>query len=160
MKKSLLAIGITLTVAAAMSGGQSMGELADRPLYANIFLTVWQLENDHSDFLLKLQTPIPEVFAKSWLSSSFFQDISDGRPHTRSFEKETLRIDLITGKPDELTIQVWEAGAVIFKSIHQRSSTLRTIFYDSDSRPYLLDVNFTCQDSPIGIFGVGPRKLH
>jgi len=156
VKKSILAIGIMCTV---LSVTQWAEKKTDHPQYANIFITVWQLENDHSDFLSKLQAPIPEVYAESWLYSSFYQDISDGELRTKSLEKEKFRFDLTTGKPDELTIQVWETGKVIFKNIHQRSSTLRTIFYDSSSRPFLLEVCFSCSDHPVGIFGIGPRKI-
>ena len=160
MKKSLLTIGIMLAVGAAASHGRSTGEMADRPLYANVFLTVWQLEDDHSDVPAKLRTPIPEVLTESWLYASYYQDISDGRSRTRSFAKEALRFELVTGRPDELTVRVREAGSVIFTCSHLRSSTLRTIFYDKHSRPYLLDISFTSRSSPIGIIGVGPGKLH
>ena len=159
MKQSLLAIGMLFGLLAAVASGQPKVEKAERPLYANVFLTVWQLENDHSDLMSKLDTPIPRVFTESWLSGSYHQDISDGRPHSRTYEKGTLRFELTAVKPDELDIRVREEGSLIFKSMHLRPSTLRTIFYDSHSRPYLLDVCFTCRSSPVGIFGVGPRKL-
>jgi len=152
LKKSILAAGLTIW---ASTADLSQVESHIKPQYANVFVTVWQLADDHSDFLEKLRAPIPRIFTDSWLSTSYFQDVADGKLHTKTLEKDTIKIDITSGKIVQLTVHVWEEGELIFKNILLRSSTLRTIFYGKNSQPYLLDVSFSFSDHPIGIIRPG-----
>jgi hypothetical protein len=153
MKKML----ITMVAVLWFSLGSWSGTHEDRQ-YVNLNFTVWKLEKGVKEAIQRINTPIPEIFRESWIYKIISFDVTDGKAATKAVEKDGLRFVLIAKPKGKLTIQVHELGKELFKIVHNRPSTVDTIFYDSKNQTYLVEVTYTADDHPIGLLSPGILK--
>jgi hypothetical protein len=130
----------------------------DERHYVNLSFIVWKLENGPTEAALRINTPIPEVLNESWVCDILSFDVSEGKPVSKIEEKDGFRF-ILTAEPNiKLTIQVYEKEKELFRFVHNRPSTVNTIFYSSDSRAYLIEATHTASNHPIGLLSPGILK--
>ena len=152
MKKML-----TVMVAVFLFGLGSLSETHEERQYVNLSFTVWQLKNGVAEAARRINTPIPEVFRESWICDFAGLDITYGKAATRVVEKDGFRFVLTAELKEKLTIQVFEKEKELFQFIHNRPSTVDYIFYGSDHKTYLMEITYTADNHPTGLFPPGIR---
>jgi len=153
MKKMLVT---TLMVLSVILG--SWTETRKESRYVNLSFTVWKLENGLSEAARRINTPIPEVLRESWIYDFMALDVTEEKTVKRAIEKEGLRFVLTAEEAGRLTIQVYEKEKEVLRFVHSRPSTVNTIFYDTDSRAYLIEAFHTVNNHPIALVSPGIMK--
>jgi hypothetical protein len=153
MKKMTMTL-IMLLMLALIAGAETHEERQ----YINLSFTVWQLENGAKEAITRINTPIPEVLRESWIHDFVSLDITDGIAVTKVVENDGLRFVLIAEPNIKLTIQVFEKEKELFRVIHNKPSTVDTIFYGSDRKTYMMELTYTADNHPIGLVSPGIRK--
>jgi hypothetical protein len=153
MKKMLLTTVMVLLISLV-----SWPETRQERHYVNLSFTVWKLKNGPSEALRRINTPIPEVFRESWICDFMAFDVTQGKPASRELNKDGLRFVLTAEPHGKLTIQVYEREKEVFRFVHNRPSTVNTIFYGANSRSYLIEATHTAGSHPIGLVSPGILK--
>ena len=153
MKKMLIAMVTVLW----FSLGSWSGILEKRQ-YVNLSFTVWKSENGVAEVVRRINTPIPEVFRRSWICKFMSFDVTDGKAATKTVEKDRFLFVLIAEPNAKLTIQIHKTGNELFRIVHNRPSTVDTIFHDSKNRTYLMEATYTIDNHPIGPLSPGILK--
>jgi hypothetical protein len=153
MKKMLVTTFMVLLI-----GLGSWTEAREESHYVNLSFTVWKLENGPSEAARRINTPIPEVFKESWICEFLAFEIAEGKPASKELSKDGFRFVLTAEYKGRLTIRVYEKEKELFRFIHNRPSTVNTIFYGADSRAYLIEATHTADNHPIALVPPGILK--
>ena len=146
---------IGITILAITLGFGSWIVAAKKSYYGNLSFTVWKLEKGPEEILQIIGAEISKVIRDSWIHTMFSLDVSDGNPHTKILERDGFRFILTMRYKNRLDIQIFEKDKEKFIFHHKRSSTARYIFYDEESKGYLIEAVFTGGDNRIGLIGPG-----
>ncbi|UCE41447.1 MAG: hypothetical protein JSV17_00180 [Candidatus Aminicenantes bacterium] len=153
MKKTLTAMVMVLVFSFF-----SWSEIREEQRYVNLSFTVWQLENGAAEAAQRINTPIPEVVRESWINDFVTFDISDGNAPAKIVEKDGFRFVLTAEYENRLTIQVYEKEKELFRLIHNRPSAAVYIFFGSDRKTYMMELNHTADNHPIGPLSPGIQR--
>ena len=99
--------------------------------------------------------PEQAPYNESLLFSTFSIKLIDGKTHLRSLDKEDFHIHLKAEASRNLTITVTEKRKKRFDLLLRDNATFHSIFYDEESRAYLLEVGISYGYHPIGPFSPG-----
>ena len=153
MKKMAMAL-MTLLLLTLISWADAIEERK----YVNVSFTVWKLENGAKKAALRINTPIPEVFRESWIYEFVSMDITEGKAVTKAMEKDGLRFVLTAEPNKKLAIHVIEKEKDLLRIVLCRPSTIDTIFYGSGCKTYMIELFYSADDHPIGVFSPGIMK--
>jgi hypothetical protein len=153
MKKLTIIVMIILTFGLTL-----LSEIPEKRQYVNLSFTVWKLESGPSEAILRINTPIPKVLRESWICHFMAFDVTQGKAVSRELNRDEFRF-ILTAEPNaKLTIQVYEREKEEFRFVHNRPSTVNTIFYGANNRAYLIETTHTAADHPLGVFSPGISK--
>lgn len=74
----------------------------------------------------------------------------DKKPYLKNYVTEDFVFNVILTFEDFLTIRVYEKGIEIFMFKQNKNSTVRYIFYDKNSKPYLIEAGLSISIGAIG----------
>lgn len=154
MKKTIL----FLLIAAIFWPGIHRLEAKAERLFANVHLTLWKLENGPAEAARRINTPIPDVYRESMLSTWYSRELIVGKSSDKSYTIDNFSIILKAENPHLLTVVVFEKEKERFELLMKDGATLHTIFYDEASRAYLLEVGVSFADHPVGLVSPGIRR--
>lgn len=142
MKKKLLFVSIGLLLLWNGSWGKSQ-DLKSLNLYFSVSKCSYGIKAHMDSIAFEVEKPL----IKEW---NIKIDSSAKKPFIKSYETGDFRVQVLLSFKDQLNIRIFEGKKEIFLFKQKKDSSVKYIFYDKHSEPYLIETILTTSRNSFG----------